>query len=300
MNEAGVNDAGVSDAGGSGAGGSGVVPPARIALVTGANRGLGREMALGLACSGLAVGLLGRSRPGLEAVADEIAAAGGRATIAVADVRDLAAVRLAVAAIEGDLGPVDLLVNSAGVIDPVEVPVWEADPGDWWDVVEVDLRGPFHLIRAVVPGMVERGRGRVINLNSGAGAKDREIYSAYCAAKAGLFRLTGNLHLAGYPRGLRAFEVSPGTVRTDMTAVMAMHADRTEWARPEWLADLVVAIGAGELDTWSGCFLRTGVDTPETLRRAGADLTGTEDAPVPAPARRLTVTPWGPADPLPA
>jgi 3-oxoacyl-[acyl-carrier protein] reductase len=270
----------------------------RTALVTGPNRGLGRAIALGLAESGVAVGLLGRSEPALRAVAKEITAAGGRAAVATADVRDFEAVTDAVAVIEDELGGVDLLVNSAGVIDPVEVPVWEADPDDWWDVVDIDLRGPFHLVRTVVPGMVERGAGRVVNLNSNAGAQDREIYSAYCAAKAGLFRITGNLHLAGYEHGLRAFEISPGTVQTDMTASMPMHADRTEWARPEWLVDLVLGVARGELDAWSGCFLRTGVDTVESLTKAAAELTDGTGAPVPAPARRLNVIPWAPGDPL--
>jgi 3-oxoacyl-[acyl-carrier protein] reductase len=269
------------------------------ALVTGANRGLGREIALGLARSGVAVGLLGRARPGLATVAGEIVAAGGRAGIGVADVRDFAQVEAAVGDLRGQLGEIDLVVNSAGVIDPVEVPAWEADPGDWWDVVETDLRGPFHVVRAVVPGMVARGGGRVVNLNSGAGAKDREIYSAYCAAKAGLFRLTGNLHLAGYEHGLRAFELSPGTVRTDMTAAMPMHAERTDWAQPEWLVDLVLGVARGELDAWSGCFLRAGVDSVAALRKVADEIADPGTGLVPAPKRRLGVTLWGPDDPLP-
>ena len=270
--------------------------PTRTALVTGANRGLGRTMALGLARSGVAVGLVGRSGPGLTAVAEEITAAGGRAVVALADVRDLGLVRQAVAVVEDGLGPVDLLVNSAGVIDPVEVPVWEADPDDWWSVVEVDLRGPFHLVRAVVPGMIERGHGRVVNLNSNAGAQDREIYSAYCAAKAGLFRLTGNLNLAGNARGIRAFELSPGTMRSDMTASMPLHADRTEWADPAWLVDLLLGVARGDLDPWSGCFLRVGVDTVQSLTAAARGVS--EAGAVPSPLRRLTVTPWGAGDRL--
>jgi 3-oxoacyl-[acyl-carrier protein] reductase len=271
--------------------------PARTALITGANRGLGRVMAVGLARSGIAVGLLGRSEPGLAAVAEEIVAKGGRAAVGVADVRNFAAVQAAVAAVQDELGDVDLLVNSAGVIDAAEVPAWQADPGDWWDVVETDLRGPFHLIRAVVPGMIERGGGRVIDLSSGIGANDREFYSAYAAAKAGLFRLTGNLHLAGKQHGLRAFELSPGAVATDMTAAMPVHDGRTDWSDPQWLVDLVLAIARGDLDAWSGCFLRAGVDTVDALRKAAQELADDSGA-VPAPARRLAVTPWGPADPL--
>ncbi len=273
--------------------------PARTALVTGANRGLGREIALGLARSGLAVGLLGRSRPALEAVAEEIRNGGGRCGIGVADVRDFAAVQAAVVDVQNQIGDVDHQVNSAGVIESVEVPVWQADPDNWWDVVETDLRGPFHLIRGVVSGMIERGGGRVINLNSGAGAGDREVYSAYCAAKAGLFRLTGNLHLAGFACGIRAFELSPGRVQTDMTAAMPMHAGRTDWNTPQQVLDLVLAVAEGTLDAWSGCFLRSGVDTVDSLRKAAQELADGSGA-VPAPNRRLAVVPWGHTDPSPS
>jgi len=189
-------------------------------------------------------------------------------------------------------------VNNAGVIDPVEVPAWEADPGDWWDVVETDLRGPFHCVRAVVPGMVRRGGGRVVDLNSGAGAYDRDNYSAYSAAKAGLFRIAGNLHLAGHERGLRTFELSPGVVRSDMTHAMPMHAGRTEWTPVEEVVGLAVAIARGELDAWSGCFLRAGSDTPASLRAAAESITGDAKAQVPDPSRRLTVAPYGPGDPI--
>jgi 3-oxoacyl-[acyl-carrier protein] reductase len=269
-------------------------PPARTALVTGANRGLGRGLALGLAADGVAVGLLGRKREALDGVAREITDAGGTAAVAVADLRSWEATLAAVTGIETALGGIDLLVNNAGVIDPTEVPAWEADPGDWWDVVENDLRGPFHCVRAVVPGMVERGAGRVVDLSSGAGALDREIYSAYCAAKAGLFRLGGNLHLAGFERGLRSFELSPGTVRTDMTASMPLHDDRTEWTPLAAVVDLATAIARGELDAWSGCFLRAGADTPESLVAAAAELAA--GGRVPSPKRRLGVMPYGPSD----
>jgi NAD(P)-dependent dehydrogenase (short-subunit alcohol dehydrogenase family) len=273
-------------------------PPARTAVVTGANRGLGRALALGLAADGVAVGLLGRRRDALAAVAGEIRDAGGRAAVATADVRSYEATRSAVADVEAAFGGVDLLVNNAGVVDPVEVPVWEAEPEDWWDVVETDLRGPFHCVRAVVPGMLRRGGGRVIDLNSGAGARDREVYSAYCAAKAGLFRIGGSLHLAGFERGLRSFELSPNVVETDMTHSMPMHDGRSEWTPLETVVALAVAIARGEVDAWSGCFLRAGADTPESLAEAAAELTGAAKAQVPAPFRRLVVHPYGPSDPI--
>ena len=272
------------------------LPPSRVALVTGAGRGIGRHLATGLAAAGLAVGVLGRTREALDEVAAQIIAAGGRAAVAVADVCDLAAVSAAVAALEGELGGIDLLVNNAGRIESVEVPIWEADPQEWWDVAETDLRGPFHCIRAVVPGMLARGGGRVIDLSSGAGAVDRPVYSAYCAAKAGLIRIGGHLHLAGYERGLRSFEVSPGVLRTGMTESMGIHAGRTEWTDPQLLVDFAVELAGGSLDAWSGCFLRVDVDTPVALRAAAAGLP--EGAAVEPPLRRMIVLPWGPGDRL--
>ncbi len=306
--------------------------PARVALVTGAARGLGRELALGLAAAGLRVGLLGRSRPGLEQVAGEVHEGGGEAAVVIADVRSYPEVVAAVDEVERRLGGIDLLVNNAGVIEAAEEPVWLADPDAWWQVVETDLRGPFHCVRAVVPGMLARGGGRVVDLNSGAGSDDRPVYSAYSAAKAGLFRVGGSLHEAGFARGMRAFEISPGVVRTDMTAAMALHAGRTAWTPPEALVALVLAVAAGRLDRWSGCFLRAGLDTPEALEAvaggavagvtgataaagvtgatAAAGVTGaTAAAGVAARvapgamtpgarARRLRVHPYGPADPL--
>lgn len=269
-------------------------PPARTAVVTGAGRGLGRHVAAALAADGIAVGLLGRRREPLEALAAELAARGpGPApVVATADVRDHAQVVDAVAVLEERLGGIGLLVNNAGVIEAEEVPVWEADPAEWRRVVETDLLGPFHCVRAVVPGMIARGGGRVIDLNSGAGAADRPVYSAYCAAKAGLFRIGGSLHLAGFDRGIRAFELAPGVVRTDMTAGMPMHDDRLEWTDPDDVIELVLAMARGDLDAWSGAYLRAGVDTPPALAAAAAVGRAT------SPSRRLGVIPWGVSDPL--
>lgn len=269
-----------------------------VALVTGAGRGIGRAVALGLSAAGYRVGLVGRSAGPVEQVRVQIAAAGGQVVGTTADVRDFAQVAVAVEQVEAVLGGVDLLVNNAGVIEPVEQPIWQADPDGWWQVVETDLRGPFHCVRAVVPGMLARGGGRVVNLNSGAGAEDREIYSAYCAAKAGLFRITGNLHLAGFGHGLRAFEISPGTVRTDMTAAMAMHADRSEWVSMDDVVGLILAAGAGHLDAWSGCFLRAGLDTPASLAAAAQVHGSGTPLRVAPPVRRLGVARWGDDDPL--
>jgi 3-oxoacyl-[acyl-carrier protein] reductase len=273
----------VPDAGGPG--------PARVALVTGASGGIGRTLAVGLAAAGVAVALHGRDAGRLAGTRDAVEAAGGRCCTVTADVTDFSAVQAMVAVAEEALGPLDLLVNNAGLIERDEVPVWEADPGQWRAVLEADLLGPFHCVRAAVPGMVARGAGRVIDLNSGAGTRDMAVYSAYSAAKTGLFRLGGGLHAAGHARGLRAFELAPGVVRTEMTGAMAMHTGRTEWTDPADVVALVVAIARGELDAWSGRFLRAGADGVATLRAVA-------DRGLDPDARTLRVRPWGADDPL--
>ncbi|MFI2703222.1 SDR family oxidoreductase [Cellulosimicrobium composti] len=288
----------------SGPGPAGAVAPARTALVTGASRGIGRAIAVGLAAAGLDVALLARDADRLAGVAAEIAALGerdgaaGRAVVVTADVTDAGAVAAAVRAAEDALGGVDLLVNNAGRVD-AEVPLWEADPDEWWAIVETNVRGPFLLARAVVPGMLARGGGRVVDLNSGAGSHDMDGASAYNASKTALLRIGANLHRSGFDRGLRTFEVSPGVVQTDMTASMTMHEGRTEWTPVERTVEMVVAIAAGELDAFSGAFVRVTHDSPQSLR--AAVVAGERDGrAVPGQdGRRLRVTRWGDDDPMP-
>jgi NAD(P)-dependent dehydrogenase (short-subunit alcohol dehydrogenase family) len=265
-------------------------PPARVALVTGASGGIGRELAVGLARAGIAVGVHGRDAERLAATERAVADTGGRACAVTADVTRFDEVTDAVTAVEQALGPIDLLVNNAGLIEAGELPVWEADVAEWARVLEADLLGPFHCVRAVVPGMVSRGGGRVVNLNSGIGTRDSGVYSAYAAAKTGLFRISGALHEAGHDRGVRAFEVAPGVVETDMTRGMAMHEGRTEWTDPQDLVALVLAIAGGDLDAWSGRFVRAGADDPARLAQRAEQ--GLHDD-----ARRLRLRPWGPDDP---
>ncbi|MGY1717303.1 SDR family NAD(P)-dependent oxidoreductase [Geodermatophilus sp. SYSU D01106] len=260
-----------------------------VALVTGASAGIGRHLAEGLAARGAAVAGLARGGERLRAAMDDVAAATGARTLAVpADVTDAAAVDAAVARVTSELGPVGLLVNNAGAIDAAEVPLWEADPEQWWSVVESQVRGPFLLARAVLPGMLAAGGGRVVGLASGLGTRGDARYSAYSAGKSAQMRITEAIGLAGAEHGVRAFDVAPGVVDTAMTRAMPMHAGRTEWTPPADVVDLVVAIAAGELDAWSGRFLRAGADTLDALR-----------ATTPAgDARRLRLLPYGDADPL--
>ncbi|WP_308128255.1 SDR family NAD(P)-dependent oxidoreductase [Modestobacter italicus] len=260
-----------------------------VALVTGASAGIGRYLAQGLAERGATVAGMARSADRLRAAMDEVAAATGARTLAVAaDVTDPDAVQDAVAQVTGELGPVTLLVNNAGLIDAAEVPLWEADPDQWWQVVESQVRGPFLLSRAVVPGMIAAGGGRVIGLASGLGTRGSDVYSAYSAGKTAQMRITEGIDLAGAAHGVRAFDLAPGVIDTAMTRAMAMHAGRTEWTRPEDVVALAVAIAAGELDQWSGRFFRAGADDLGVLRATTPEGT----------ARQLRLRPYGADDPI--
>lgn len=274
-------------------GSSGSLPgslPGRVALVTGASRGIGAVIARALADDGYAVCLLARDGSAAAAIATEIGAAGGLALARAADVTDEAAAAEAVEAVMASWGRIDLLVNSAGLIER-EVPLWEADVDQWWSVIRTNVRGPFLMTRAVVPRMIAAGGGRVINLNSGAGTTGRAELSAYSASKAALARITESTHLAGWASGIRAFDLAPGVVRTQMTLSMELHRGRTSWTDPADVTDLVLALAGGDLDAWSGRLIRAGVDTPGALReRAGL---GMDDA-----ARTLRLRPWGLSDPL--
>jgi NADP-dependent 3-hydroxy acid dehydrogenase YdfG len=218
----------------------------------------------------------------------EVARATGARTLAVAaDVTDRAAVDAAVARVLAEFGHVDLLVNNAGLMDAEEVPVWEADPDEWWAVVESHVRGALLLVHAVVPGMVTRNRGRVVSLASGLSTRGGAIYSAYSVGKTGLMRLTENLAAALDGTAVRAFDLAPGVVQTAMSRSMSIHEGRTDWTPPEVVVELLAAIAAGELDQWSGRFLRAGADALDTLRRTTPPHTG----------RQLRLVPYGEDDP---
>jgi 3-oxoacyl-[acyl-carrier protein] reductase len=262
-----------------------------VAMVTGASRGIGREIALALARLGVAVGVTARDADALERVRRDCEAAGVRAASVAADVTRPAEVGAAVDRLRSALGPVDLLVNNAGRIESSEVPLWESDPDEWWAVVETDLRGPYLLSRAILPEMVDRGGGRIVNITTGAAVRDSAVYSAYGAAKTALLRLTGSIVVGAGEAGVRAFDVSPGTVETDMTGSMRMHRGRTTWTPVEAVTAVITAIASGRLDSLTGRYLRAGTDDIDDLV-ARADSIARDDA------RTLRLRAYGADDPL--
>jgi len=260
-----------------------------IALVTGASTGIGRHLVEGLAARGMAVAGLARSEDRLRTAMDEVAAATGARTLAVAaDVTDRKSVQDAVERVVAELGQIDLLVNNAGLIDAAEEPLWEADPDQWWDVVSSHLKGAFLLCRTVVPWMVLRNHGRIVNIASGQSLRARPEFSAYGVGKTGLMRITEALAGALEGSDVHAFDLSPGVVDTQMTRGMSMWRGFTDWTPPERVIEFVAAVAAGELDQWSGRFLRVGADELDTVRALTPQ----------GAARQLRLLPYGDDDPL--
>jgi short-subunit dehydrogenase len=239
--------------------------PCERALITGASRGIGRELALGLAKRGMAVGLLARNREALEQVAEECRKHGAPVAVAAADVVDRESVVAAVGELNQALGGIDLLINNAGVIEPAEQDFLQTSIDDTWRVVEVNVLGPMLVTHTVLPLMLRADGGRVVNLNSGAGHKAMTSYTGYAVSKGALARLTTQLDAQYRDQGVYAFDVAPGHVETEMTTAMPMHEGRTNWTPPEAVVELVAGIGEGRLDDLAGRFFRAGADTVESL-----------------------------------
>ena len=192
----------------------------QVALITGGGRGLGRAFAEALARAGATVAIVARSESELQAVAQAIEQAGGRALTFMADVTDRQAIERVVAEIERQRGHIDLLVNNAGVCRALG-PIVEIDPDDWWREIEINVRGTFLCARVALPGMLAHGRGRVINIASPAGLQALPTGSAYCLSKAAVIRFSESLAIEHSDRGVHAFAMNPGNVRTAMLNYIA-------------------------------------------------------------------------------
>jgi NAD(P)-dependent dehydrogenase (short-subunit alcohol dehydrogenase family) len=241
-----------------------------VALVTGGGRGIGANIARELAAAGMRVAVAARSAEQIQDVARVV---GGVAV--QTDVSDEASVSSMVARVERELGPIEVLVNDAGVMSPPDTPpIWEQDPADWWRVFEVNLLGVYLCCRSVLPGMLERGRGRIINVGSGAGYLPATPgnawgYLSYGPSKAALYRF-GEL-LAGHTEelGIAVFTISPGLVRSAMTEPLG---DGAPWTPPELAPRLVRVLASGRADRLSGRYIHAEHDDIEDLIRRADEL----------------------------
>jgi NAD(P)-dependent dehydrogenase (short-subunit alcohol dehydrogenase family) len=252
----------------------------QVAIVTGGGRGIGRAMARELAMAGAAVAAIARSGDQLAETMALIEGNGGRAIAFPADVTDQHAVERAVAETERQLGPVDLLVNNAGGGGQVG-PLWEVEPDEWWRCVEVNLRGPFLCVRAVLPSMIARRSGRIIITSSLAATGPWPYMSAYAISKAAVTRLGENLAAEVEAYGISVFALHPGPVRTASWATLLSDEakeympDMAEYASqeesgipPERAAELVLFLASGQADALSGCFISVDDDVVDMVQHA--------------------------------
>ena len=187
----------------------------KTALITGASRGIGEATARHFAKQGAKVVLAARSLKEVERIAAEITADGGQAVGVGCDVAWHHDVQTAVQTAVEDFGSLDILINNAGLIDPI-ARITDADPDDWGLVVDVNLKGVFYGYHAAMPIMQAQGSGTIINISSGAATGALEGWSHYCATKAAVLSLTKCGHKEMAEHGLRIMGLSPGTVATDM------------------------------------------------------------------------------------
>jgi NAD(P)-dependent dehydrogenase (short-subunit alcohol dehydrogenase family) len=247
---------------------------ARRALVTGASRGVGQELARALAEAGYDVAIAARSD--LTETGELVAAEGRRALPVPLDVTDASAVQEAVERVEQELGPLDLVVNNAGT-DRAIAPLWEADPDEWWADVDVHLRGTFLVCRAALPGMLDRGSGRIVNVSSNAALRPSPYNTAYGAAKAAILSLTESLAVSLEGTGVHVFAMTPGYVKTSMTdRLIELQAERgwfphlegRDTLDPALAGRLLVRLASGEVDSLSGRFFHALDDLDEIQARA--------------------------------
>jgi NAD(P)-dependent dehydrogenase (short-subunit alcohol dehydrogenase family) len=224
----------------------------RRAVLTGATGDIGRAIAIALADHGASVGLLARRLDVLETIAADLRSRGVDATTAQCDVTDPDSVAAAAEKVSNDLGDIDIVVNNAGGTRFIAAPL-DINPRGWSKTVELNLTGPFLVSQAFGRGMIERGRGAIVNVGSVAGFRHLPGMAPYSAAKAGLFQQTRALAREWAQFGLRVNAVAPGFVDTsgwsafDTDAVIAeaeVSIPMRRWATPDEVALPVVFLAS--------------------------------------------------------
>lgn len=252
----------------------------KVALVTGGGRGIGRTIAEKLAAAGASVAIAARSENDVQETAFKIQKRGGTALPIPFDVANPTLVGEAVMTVEQELGPPEILVNNAGVFGPIG-PLWETNPEEWWETMTINIYGALLCARSVLPSMVERGCGRIINVASSVATRARPFASAYSTSKAALVHLTECLAAETKDRGVAVFAIHPGTVLTDMTRQIIETETGQKWLMntrktfdegrdlpPERAADLVLYLASGHADALTGRFLSINDNLEAMLRQA--------------------------------
>ena len=214
-------------------------------IISGASRGIGAATAKLLAERGAHVVLAARSGDAIAGIANDLTDAGFSAIAVPCDVSDYASVKALTDKTLDAFGRIDVLVNNAGVIDPI-ARIDESDPEAWSRVVDINFKGVYYAAHAALPAMLSQGSGVIINISSGAATGALEGWSHYCATKAGVLSLTKCLHKEYADKGIRTAGLSPGTVATDMQVKIkasginpVSQMDFSDHIPPEWVAKAI-------------------------------------------------------------
>lgn len=227
----------------------------KTVMITGASRGIGAETARVFAAAGANVVLLARSQEAIAELAGEI----GKTAIAIpCNVARYGEMVAAVETATGAFGSLDVLINNAGVIEPISH-LADADPDDWAQVIDVNLKGVFNGMHAVLPVMRAQKGGSILTISSGAAHNPIEAWSHYCASKAAVHMLTRCLHLEEEAHGIRAMGLSPGTVATQMQREIKASGvnpvSKLDWSDhipPDWPAKCLLWMCSPEADRFKG------------------------------------------------
>lgn len=227
----------------------------KCALITGASRGIGAETARVFAKAGANVALVARSETEIAELAGEI---GAQAIAIPCDVSRYWEVANAVETCRKAFGRLDILINNAGVIEPISA-LADSDPEDWGKVIDINLKGVYYGMRAAMPVMQDAGGGTILTVSSGAAHNALEGWSHYCTSKAGAAMLTMCAHKEGAEHGIRAMGLSPGTVATEMQhqirASGVNPVARLDWSEhipPDWPARALLWMCGAEADGYLG------------------------------------------------
>lgn len=213
----------------------------KVAFVTGAGRGIGKAIAIGLAKEGVNVGLLARTEEALKEVANEIEALGVKVAYATADVSSLEQVEQAVGKIANEIGTADILINNAGIGGFMKL--LDMDPEQWKNIIDVNLMGTYYVTRTVLPQLIEKNSGDIINISSTSGLNGAPGSSAYSASKFGVIGLTESLAQEVRRNNIRVTALTPSTVATDLVANTSLIDDDKieQYMHPEDLAEVIVS-----------------------------------------------------------
>lgn len=212
----------------------------KVAFVTGAGKGIGRAIAIALAQEGVHVGLLARSEDTLKIVASEVEAFGVKAAYASVDVSSFQQVEQAIKKVTAELGPADILINNAGIGKFQSL--LDMDPEEWKQTIDVNLMGTYYVTRAVLPQLIEKNNGDIINISSTNGLNGAATSSAYSASKFGVIGLTESLAQEVRRNNIRVTALTPSTVVTELAVQSNLITGNEEkYMQPEDIAEFIIS-----------------------------------------------------------